>query len=93
MFFQFLFPGLTLVSLLESEPGFENVTQLAETRKQPSSHPQVLQFFADAKNLVYMISGSRSGRFNFFCCYVFFTLCNWSNPTPPSQLKQSIDPL
>jgi hypothetical protein len=36
--FQLLFPGLTLVSLLESESGFEIVTQLADTGKRPSSN-------------------------------------------------------
>jgi hypothetical protein len=34
--FQLFIPELTLVSLLESEAGFEIVTQLAETEKRPS---------------------------------------------------------
>jgi hypothetical protein len=38
-FFQLLIPGLTHVSLLESELGFVMiVTQLADKREQPSSH-------------------------------------------------------
>ncbi len=37
-FFQLPTPGLTSVSLLKSESGFEFVTQLADTRKRRSSH-------------------------------------------------------
>jgi hypothetical protein len=37
-FFQLLIPGLTFVSLLESESGFGIVTQHADNRKRPSSH-------------------------------------------------------
>jgi hypothetical protein len=33
-----LIPGLTTVSLLESEWGIEIVTQLADSGKQPPSH-------------------------------------------------------
>jgi hypothetical protein len=36
--FQLLVPALTTVSLLESKFGFQIVTQLADTRKRPSSH-------------------------------------------------------
>jgi hypothetical protein len=36
-FFQVLIARLTQVSLLESKPGFEIVTQLADTGKRPSS--------------------------------------------------------
>jgi hypothetical protein len=35
-FFQLLIPGFTPVSLLESNSGFEIVTQLADTGKRPS---------------------------------------------------------
>jgi hypothetical protein len=35
-FLQLLIPGLSLVSLLESESGFEIVTQLADAGKRPS---------------------------------------------------------
>jgi hypothetical protein len=37
VYFQLLIPGLTPVSLLESESGCEIVTQLAKTGKGPSS--------------------------------------------------------
>jgi hypothetical protein len=37
--FQLLIPGLTRVSLLDSESGFEIVTQLAGTEKHPFSYP------------------------------------------------------
>ncbi len=37
-FSQLLIPGLTPASLLESESGFETVTQLADTGERPSSH-------------------------------------------------------
>jgi hypothetical protein len=36
--FQLLIPGLTLVSLLERELGFEIVTELADIGKEQPSH-------------------------------------------------------
>jgi hypothetical protein len=43
-FFQLLIPGLTPVSLLESQSGFEIFTRLADTGKRPVSHVQSMLF-------------------------------------------------
>jgi hypothetical protein len=42
-FFQLLIPGLTPVSLLERESGFEIITQLHDTGEQASSHSRCFQ--------------------------------------------------
>jgi hypothetical protein len=48
-FFQLLNPGFTRVTLLESESGFEIVTQLVDTGKQSSSVHNFISY------LVYMV--------------------------------------
>ncbi len=77
-FFQVLIARLTQVSLLESKPGFEIVTQLADTGKRPSS-PGLKNW---ANKILRQITELRSEKLEEKkYCVTFIAFCQlWSAP-------------